>query len=74
MRRSRPVGLEDRGVAVPLGCALSAALAPLMDQGGSILTLDFDNSTQAWPSGPTAPESARVEPSRCEEVDRFDME
>ena len=28
---------------------LSAALAPLMDQGGSILTLDFDNSTQAWP-------------------------
>ena len=29
--------------------ALSAALAPLMDQGGSILTLDFDNSTQAWP-------------------------
>ncbi len=29
--------------------ALSAALAPLMDQGGSILTLDFDNATQAWP-------------------------
>ncbi len=29
--------------------ALAAALAPLMDQGGSILTLDFDNSTQAWP-------------------------
>lgn len=28
---------------------LSAALAPLMDNGGSILTLDFDNSTQAWP-------------------------
>ncbi len=29
--------------------ALSAALAPLMDQGGSIITLDFDNATQAWP-------------------------
>jgi enoyl-[acyl-carrier protein] reductase I len=28
---------------------LSAALAPLMDKGGSIVTLDFDNSTQAWP-------------------------
>jgi enoyl-[acyl-carrier protein] reductase I len=28
---------------------LSAALAPLFDQGGSIVTLDFDNSTQAWP-------------------------
>ncbi len=28
---------------------LAASLAPLMDQGGSILTLDFDNSTQAWP-------------------------
>jgi meromycolic acid enoyl-[acyl-carrier-protein] reductase len=29
--------------------ALSAALAPLMDKGGSIITLDFDNATQAWP-------------------------
>lgn len=28
---------------------ISAALAPLFDQGGSIVTLDFDNSTQAWP-------------------------
>jgi enoyl-[acyl-carrier protein] reductase I len=28
---------------------LSVALAPLMDQGGGIVTLDFDNSTQAWP-------------------------
>ncbi len=28
---------------------LAAALAPLMDQGGSVVTLDFDNSTQAWP-------------------------
>lgn len=28
---------------------LSAALAPLFDQGGGIVTLDFDNSTQAWP-------------------------
>ncbi|MGV3625823.1 MAG: enoyl-ACP reductase FabI [Archangium sp.] len=28
---------------------LSVALAPLMDKGGSIVTLDFDNSTQAWP-------------------------
>lgn len=28
---------------------LSAALAPLMTQGGSIVTLDFDNSTTAWP-------------------------
>jgi enoyl ACP reductase len=28
---------------------LSAALAPLFDQGGSIVTLDFDNSSQAWP-------------------------
>lgn len=28
---------------------LSAALAPLMDKGGSIVTLDFDNSTTAWP-------------------------
>ena len=28
---------------------LSAALAPLFDKGGSIVTLDFDNSTQAWP-------------------------
>jgi enoyl ACP reductase len=29
--------------------ALAAALAPLMDKGGSMITLDFDNSTQAWP-------------------------
>lgn len=29
--------------------ALAASLAPLMDKGGSVLTLDFDNSTQAWP-------------------------
>ncbi|MFO0600915.1 MAG: enoyl-ACP reductase FabI [Myxococcaceae bacterium] len=28
---------------------LSVALAPLMDKGGGIVTLDFDNSTQAWP-------------------------
>jgi len=28
---------------------LSAALAPLFDKGGGIVTLDFDNSTQAWP-------------------------
>lgn len=28
---------------------LSATLAPLFDQGGGIVTLDFDNSTQAWP-------------------------
>ncbi len=28
---------------------LSACLAPLMDKGGSIVTLDFDNSTTAWP-------------------------
>ncbi len=29
--------------------ALAAAMAPLMDKGGAILSLDFDNSTQAWP-------------------------
>jgi enoyl-[acyl-carrier protein] reductase I len=28
---------------------LAAAVAPLMPRGGSIVTLDFDNSTQAWP-------------------------
>lgn len=28
---------------------LAASLAPLFDQGGGIVTLDFDNSTQAWP-------------------------
>ena len=28
---------------------LAAALAPLFDKGGGIVTLDFDNSTQAWP-------------------------
>lgn len=28
---------------------LAAAVAPLMTNGGSIVTLDFDNSTQAWP-------------------------
>jgi meromycolic acid enoyl-[acyl-carrier-protein] reductase len=28
---------------------LSAALAPLMTNGGSIVTLDFDNGTVAWP-------------------------
>ncbi|GMU60655.1 MAG: enoyl-[acyl-carrier-protein] reductase [NADH] [Myxococcaceae bacterium] len=28
---------------------LSAALAPLFDKGGGIVTLDFDNSSQAWP-------------------------
>lgn len=28
---------------------LSASLAPLFDRGGGIVTLDFDNSTQAWP-------------------------
>jgi enoyl-[acyl-carrier protein] reductase I len=28
---------------------LAAATAPLMDKGGSIITLDFDNSTTAWP-------------------------
>src|SRR5207302_9720658 len=30
--------------------AMAQALSPLMaNQGGSIVTLDFDNSTQAWP-------------------------
>src|SRR5437868_10143889 len=30
--------------------AMAQALSPLMaEQGGSIVTLDFDNSTQAWP-------------------------
>ncbi|MCL2012924.1 MAG: enoyl-ACP reductase FabI [Cystobacterineae bacterium] len=28
---------------------LAAAMAPLMVRGGSIVALDFDNSTQAWP-------------------------
>ncbi len=28
---------------------LSAAVAPLMTSGGGVVTLDFDNSTQAWP-------------------------
>jgi meromycolic acid enoyl-[acyl-carrier-protein] reductase len=28
---------------------LAAATAPLMTEGGSIITLDFDNSTTAWP-------------------------
>lgn len=28
---------------------LAVAVAPLMDQGGSILTLDFDNQVVAWP-------------------------
>jgi len=28
---------------------LAASLAPLMKQGGSIVAVDFDNSTQAWP-------------------------
>jgi meromycolic acid enoyl-[acyl-carrier-protein] reductase len=28
---------------------LAVALAPLMTNGGSIVTLDFDNSTTAWP-------------------------
>jgi enoyl-[acyl-carrier protein] reductase I len=28
---------------------LAGALAPLFDRGGGIVTLDFDNSTQAWP-------------------------
>jgi enoyl-[acyl-carrier protein] reductase I len=28
---------------------LAASLAPLFDKGGGIVTLDFDNSTQAWP-------------------------
>src|SRR4051812_11231193 len=28
---------------------LAASMAPLMDKGGSIITLDFDNATQAWP-------------------------
>ena len=28
---------------------LAAACAPLMTDGGAMLTLDFDNSTQAWP-------------------------
>ena len=28
---------------------LASALAPLFDKGGGIVTLDFDNSTQAWP-------------------------
>lgn len=29
---------------------LSAALAPLMPRGAGIVTLDFDNTTQAWPT------------------------
>jgi len=29
--------------------ALAAAMAPLMTQGGSVVALGFDNSTQAWP-------------------------
>ncbi|MEY3361410.1 MAG: hypothetical protein RL531_1129 [Actinomycetota bacterium] len=29
--------------------SLAAAVRPLMDRGGSIVGLDFDNSTQAWP-------------------------
>jgi enoyl-[acyl-carrier protein] reductase I len=29
--------------------AMAQSLAPLMKHGGSIVTLDFDNSTQAWP-------------------------
>ncbi|MCL2626519.1 MAG: enoyl-ACP reductase FabI [Cystobacterineae bacterium] len=29
--------------------ALAAAMAPLMSQGGSVVALDFDNSTSAWP-------------------------
>ena len=28
---------------------LAGAMAPLFDKGGGIVTLDFDNSTQAWP-------------------------
>jgi meromycolic acid enoyl-[acyl-carrier-protein] reductase len=28
---------------------LAASMAPLMDKGGGVVTLDFDNSTQAWP-------------------------
>ena len=28
---------------------LAASMAPLFDKGGGIVTLDFDNSTQAWP-------------------------
>jgi meromycolic acid enoyl-[acyl-carrier-protein] reductase len=28
---------------------MAQALSPLMVEGGSIVTLDFDNSTQAWP-------------------------
>ena len=28
---------------------LAVSLAPLFDKGGGIVTLDFDNSTQAWP-------------------------
>jgi len=28
---------------------LAVAVAPLMTEGGSIVTLDFDNGTQAWP-------------------------
>lgn len=28
---------------------LAACLAPLFDRGGGIVTLDFDNSSQAWP-------------------------
>ena len=29
--------------------AMAQSLSPLMHAGGSIVTLDFDNSTQAWP-------------------------
>ena len=28
---------------------LASSMAPLFDKGGGIVTLDFDNSTQAWP-------------------------
>ena len=45
------VGDWDRIMDVNVRSAfvMSQAAIPLMREGGSIVTLDFDNSTQAWP-------------------------
>lgn len=44
---------SDVGVALQVSAyslkSLTAACLPLMNSGGSIVGLDFDNSTQAWP-------------------------
>jgi enoyl-[acyl-carrier protein] reductase I len=44
---------EDVAVAMQVSAyslkALAVAALPLMDRGGSIVGLDFDNQTQAWP-------------------------